>query len=77
MRDKTSPEELEILGIDAQRHEEILDLIDGEFERVTPMIGFGKQYSGYEELSIQNSISNNIIYLGELIKLREKYGLKV
>ncbi len=77
MRKETSPEVLSILGDDAQRHEELLDLIEGEFDKATPILSFGKQYSRYEELTIQDTISNNIMYLGELIKLREKYGLKV
>ena len=54
-----------------------MDLIDGEFDRVKPMYGFGRPSSRYEEMTMQDSISNNLMYLRELIQLREKYGLKV
>ncbi len=74
MRKETSPEELELLGDDAQRHEELLDLIEGEVERTRPI---HPVYTGsrYQDLTLSDSITNTQVLLKELIGLREAYGL--
>jgi len=69
---KTSECELKRLGEDAQVHEELKRLLDEQFDRI-PRNCF--RPSRLENIIMADIAHNNVMYLRELIELREKHGL--
>ena len=62
----------ERLGEDAPIHEELKNLLDEQFARTREM-GCGR--SPFGELVMRDVAHNNVVYLRELIELREKHGI--